>query len=77
MKLSLNPLLPWVSVVLLSASTVMLSYLVVGKKPDDVYELLKSGKVIVDAPDRWTGSQDEQWKDDFFRLNPDLIRPTD
>ena len=32
-------------------------------EPDDVYELLQSGEVVVDAPDRWTGSDQREFAD--------------
>ena len=57
------------SLSLLSISSLMLTYLIVsetrGRQPDDVYELLTSGKVVINVPDRWTGTDQEE----FAELN--------
>lgn len=75
MKINVSVLLWCGSTFLLLASTGMLAWIVTDERPEDVFELLESGKVVVDVPDRWTGSDQEKWEEEFFRLNPELTRP--
>jgi hypothetical protein len=71
--------LSWVLIVQ-SAAILIMGIITLGRlspAPADVLRRLEQleDNIIVAAPDRWTGTDQELWERELFRMNPDLQRP--